>query len=156
MTDLKNTTDDALPNYLNSLKFRQSHYYTDVRHALGFSAVLIAAATFGLDYKYGWDKTKNGTLWAVLAYFILNSALSLWIWRVEQGCIYSGERKDTKVDHVLISRMSNPTNASKGRDTVTQREIYSHLLPYRSIFQARRVARVGDDRDSVSVLPMVR
>ena len=99
MADLKNTTDDALPNYLNSLKFKQSHYLSDVRHALGFSAVFIAAATFYLDYMYGWEKTKAGTTWAVIAYFVLNGALTLWIWSVERGSVYSGELKGTQVDH---------------------------------------------------------
>ena len=52
-TDLKNTTDDALPNYLNSLKFKQSHFLTDVRLALGYMAVTIAGITFFIDYKLG-------------------------------------------------------------------------------------------------------
>ncbi|KAI9831381.1 MAG: hypothetical protein M1826_003554 [Phylliscum demangeonii] len=95
--DLKNTTDDALPNYLNSLKFQQSHFYADVRHALGFSAVAIAAATFYFDYTLGWEKTKSGTLWAVLMYFLLNGALAVWMSRHEQGCIYMGKMKDTEV-----------------------------------------------------------
>ena len=81
-TDLKNTTDDALPNYLNSLKFKQSHNLTDVRLALGYASVLIAGLTFYFDFKLGWDKTKYWTLWAVVVYFLLNGALTLWIWNV--------------------------------------------------------------------------
>ena len=103
MTDLKNTTDDALPNYLNSLHFKQSHYLTDVRLALGYSAVIIAGVTFAADYKLGWDATKVGTLWAVVAYFILNGALTLWIWQVEKGVVYEGELDGTKVN-VLSSQ----------------------------------------------------
>ena len=95
--DLKNTTDDALPNYLNSLKFKQSHYLTDVRLALGYSAVLIAAATFAADYKLGWDATKAGTFWAVLVYFVLNGALTIWIWQVEKGVVYRGEKDGFQV-----------------------------------------------------------
>ena len=88
--DLKNTTDDALPNYLTSLKFEQSHFLTDVRLALGYSAVVIAAVTFYLDYTLGWDETKEYTFWAVIAYFILNGALTLWIWFAEKGKIFNG------------------------------------------------------------------
>lgn len=95
--DLKNTTDDALPNYLNSLKFKQSHYYTDIRHLLGFTAIAISAVTFYFDYTLGWEKTKTGTLWAVITYFILNGALTFWIWAVERGCVYVGDLKDVKV-----------------------------------------------------------
>ena len=95
--DLKNTTDDALPNYLTSLKFRQSHFLTDVRLSIGYAAVSIAGVTFYLDYKLGWDKTKDLTLWAVIAYFLLNGALTYWIWGIEKGKVFSGEREGTLV-----------------------------------------------------------
>ncbi|KAM0793884.1 signal peptidase complex subunit 2, partial [Usnea florida] len=94
LADLKNTTDDALSNYLTSLKFKQSHFLTDVRLALGYSAVLIAAITFYTDYRLGWDKTKEWTLWAVLGYFTLNGALTFWIWGIEKGKIFAGEFND--------------------------------------------------------------
>lgn len=96
-TDLKNTTDDALPNYLNSLKFKQSHNLTDVRLALGYAAVLIAGFTFYFDFKLGWDKTKYWTLWAVVVYFLLNGALTLWIWKVEKGSVFVGNYNQTMV-----------------------------------------------------------
>lgn len=96
-SDLKNTTDDALPNYLTSLKFQQSHFLADVRLALGYSAVLIAGATFYADFKLGWDATKFWTLWAVVVYFILNGALTYWIWGVEKGKIFTGEFNETLV-----------------------------------------------------------
>ncbi|KAI9694350.1 MAG: hypothetical protein M1820_008998 [Bogoriella megaspora] len=92
LPDLKNTTDDALPNYLTSLKFRQSHYYADVRLALGYTAVIIAAATFYFDYKLGWDATKQWTAVAVVVYFALNGAFTYWMWGVEKGLIFTGEK----------------------------------------------------------------
>ena len=95
--DLKNTTDDALQNYLSSLKFTQSHFYTDVRLALGYTAVAIAGAAFYMDYTMGWEKTKYATLWAVLVYFVLNSVLTYWIWGVEKGQIFIGELDNVKV-----------------------------------------------------------
>ena len=104
--DLKNTTDDALPNYLTSLKFKQSHYFADVRLALGYSAVVIAAITFYADYKLGWDATKQGTLWAVIAYFILNGGLTFWIWGVEKGKVFVGEGKNGTSVRTLLSTAS--------------------------------------------------
>ncbi|KAL8695655.1 MAG: hypothetical protein Q9224_003258 [Gallowayella concinna] len=104
LSDLKNTTDDALPNYLTSLKFQQSHFLADVRLALGYSAVVIAGVTFYADYKLGWDATKYWTFWAVLAYFILNGALTYWIWAVEKGKIFTGE-----INNTLISIASSVT-----------------------------------------------
>lgn len=67
---------------------------TDVRLALGYTAVAIAAVTFYADHKLGWDATKQGTLWAVAAYFVLNSALTFWIWGVEKGKAFVGEGKN--------------------------------------------------------------
>lgn len=97
LLDLKNTTDDALPNYLISLKFKQDNRYTDVRLVLGWSAVVIAGVLFYFDWKFGWEQTKVWTLPAVIAYFILNGAFTYWIWFVEKGVIFVGERKGKKV-----------------------------------------------------------
>ncbi|KAI6365170.1 hypothetical protein MCOR25_005464 [Pyricularia grisea] len=88
--DLKNTSDDAIPNYLNSLKFKQSHTLTDVRLALGYSAFAISAACFFWDYKLGFDSTKYYTAAAVALYAVLNGALTLWAYFVEKNIIYVG------------------------------------------------------------------
>jgi len=90
LADLKNTSDDAIPAYLNSLSFKQSHTLTDTRLALGYSAFLICAATFYWDYKLGFDSTKYYTAVAVAIYTLLNGALTFWIWGVEKGTIYIG------------------------------------------------------------------
>lgn len=96
--DLKNTTDDAiLPFMVGKNKFKQNHVLTDVRLALGYSAVLISAVTFYFDYTSTWEKTKGWTLWAVVAYFILNGALTLWIWGVEKGKVFNGSKGSTLV-----------------------------------------------------------
>ncbi|KAF5000310.1 hypothetical protein FGRMN_1854 [Fusarium graminum] len=90
LADLKNTSDDAIPNYLNSLKFRQSHTLTDVRLALGYTAFGIAAACFLWDYKLGFESTKYYTAAAVALYTLTNTALTLWIMFREKGVIYEG------------------------------------------------------------------
>lgn len=97
LSDLKNTTDDALPNYLTSLKFRQSHTQTDIRLFLGYSAVAIAGTLFYFDWKQGWDATKAYTAPAVIAYFIINGIFSYWIWAVEKGVVFAGEGKTGKI-----------------------------------------------------------
>jgi len=65
---------------------------TDIRLGLGYAAVAIAGALFYYDYIFGWDATKDMTFWAVLTYFALNGALTLWIWGVEKGKIFNGEK----------------------------------------------------------------
>ena len=88
--DLKNTSDDALPNYLNSLKFKQTHALSDTRLAIGYAAIVVAAACGAWDYKFGFDSTKYYTAGAVALYAVLNSALTLWVWLVEKGTVYEG------------------------------------------------------------------
>ena len=90
LLDLKNASDDALANYLNSLGFRQSHVMEDVRLGLGYASIVVAAACFAWDYKLGWEATKVWTACAVGLYAALNGGLTLWIWLVEQGTVYQG------------------------------------------------------------------
>lgn len=95
--DLKNNTDDALGPYLTSLPspytFKQDHTLTNVRLALGYTAVVIAGVTFYADWKLGWEATKTGTAIAVAVYFILNGLLTYWIWGVEEGRVFVGTRE---------------------------------------------------------------
>lgn len=103
-TDLKNTADDAIPNYLNSLKFKQTHFLSDVRLGLGYTAFIICAACFAWDYKLGFEDTKIYTTIAVALYTILNGALTFWMMFVEKGVVYqgttpSGEKVALKPDH---------------------------------------------------------
>ncbi|OAF59246.1 hypothetical protein VC83_04471 [Pseudogymnoascus destructans] len=93
LSDLKNTSDDAIPNYLNSLSFTQSHTLGDVRLALGYSAFAICAACFCWDYKLGFESTKYYSAAAVTLYTLLNGALTLWVWLVEAGTVYVGTSK---------------------------------------------------------------
>ncbi|ETS87330.1 hypothetical protein PFICI_01158 [Pestalotiopsis fici W106-1] len=90
LADLKNTSDDAIPNYLNSLKFKQIHTLTDTRLALGYSAFAIAGACFAWDYKFGFESTKYYTAAAVAIYALLNAVLTYWIAYVEKGVVYQG------------------------------------------------------------------
>ncbi|KIW51051.1 hypothetical protein PV05_09806 [Exophiala xenobiotica] len=97
VNDLKNATDDALAPYLTSLSkpytFKQQHYTTNIRLILGYTAVIIAGVLFYADYKLGWDATKAYTGPACVAYFVLNSALTYWIWAVEAGTVFVGTRE---------------------------------------------------------------
>jgi signal peptidase complex subunit 2 len=90
LSELKNTSDDAIANYLNSIRFTQSHFKTDVRLALGYAAFAVSALCFLWDYKLGFDSTKYYTAAAVVVYMALNGALTLWQSKVEEGTVYQG------------------------------------------------------------------
>ncbi|KAK5718892.1 signal peptidase complex subunit spc2 [Elasticomyces elasticus] len=109
LADLKNTTDDALGNYLRGLDFKQDNTKIDVRLAIGYASVLIAAATFAADYKLGWEVTKTWTAVAVVAYALLNGAFTYWMWAVEKGCVFDGVREGKKISISTKTKKYDPT-----------------------------------------------
>ena len=97
LPDLKNTTDDALGNYLRGLHFRQDNSKLDFRLIVGYVAVIIAAVTFVADYKLGWEATKVWTALAVGTYTVLNGVFTVWLYFVEAGLVFEGAKGDKKV-----------------------------------------------------------
>ncbi|KAI0022323.1 microsomal signal peptidase 25 kDa subunit-domain-containing protein [Xylariomycetidae sp. FL0641] len=110
LADLKNTSDDAIPNYLNSLKFKQDHKLVDTRLVLGYSAFFVAAACFAWDYKLGFDATRTWTTVAVALYAVLNTALTFWIGFVEKSTVYQGTAPDgSHVSIATSTKKNDPT-----------------------------------------------
>ncbi|KAJ6134538.1 hypothetical protein N7523_000860 [Penicillium sp. IBT 18751x] len=110
--DLKSTTDDALLPYLANLPapftFTIDHTKSNIRFLLGYSAVAIAGFTFYADRKLGWEATTSPwIIAAVVSYFILNSALTFWIWAVEAGEVFSGKRKTGETISISSSVVKN-------------------------------------------------
>ena len=97
LNDLKNTTDDALGNYLRGLSFKQDNSKLDVRLTLGYVAVVLGAATFAADYKLGWEATKGWTAIAIALYMVLNGVFTYWMYFVERGLVFEGTRNGKKV-----------------------------------------------------------
>ena len=58
----------------------------------------------------GWATTKTPTLYAVIIYFILNSALTIWIWGIEKGKIYVGSKDKIDVSLLLVVYQKNRAN----------------------------------------------
>ena len=108
IVELKTTLDDHIPIYLSSSKtpssqplpknqrFTPSYTATYIRLGIGYSAVAVALYIFYLDYilKIKFENVKGVTALAVVAYFILNGALTLWLWFGERGLIFTGSRTD--------------------------------------------------------------
>lgn len=119
LNDLKNTTDDALGNYLRGLKFKQDNSKLDVRLALGYTAVIVGGATFVADYKLGWEATKYWTAFAVAAYAVLNGALTYWMWAVEKGLVFEGARDGKKVSLSMQSAVAGMCDDRANRTTTS-------------------------------------
>lgn len=69
----------------------------DVRLVFGFTACGIAGLTFYYDWVAGFEAAKLLTLYAVIAYFVLNTALTFWMMFIEGRKVYVGEREGVKV-----------------------------------------------------------
>jgi len=135
LNDLKNTSDDALSSYLTTLPqpytFSRDYTKTDVHLVLGYSAVVIAGATFYVDRMLGWDATRAPwVIIAVASYFILNSFLTYWIWAVEAGEIFQGRRKtgervtikSSSKKHTALYKLKVTYTSPDGR-TLQEKEI---------------------------------
>ncbi|KAL7813944.1 microsomal signal peptidase 25 kDa subunit domain-containing protein [Trichoderma aethiopicum] len=137
LADLKNTADDAIPNYLNSLKFKQTHFLSDVRLALGYSAFLVSAACFAWDYKLGFESTKTYTAIAVAVYTLLNGLLTFWMMFVEKGVVYQGVAPSgDKITVATSTKKLDPTYRLS--ITVTDKSAKSRIIeiakPFASFF----------------------
>ncbi|QIW97522.1 hypothetical protein AMS68_003040 [Peltaster fructicola] len=109
LQELRNTTDDALGNYLRSLGFKQDNSKTDIKLAVGWVAVVIAGVTFAADYKLGWEATKYWTAAAVVAYTCLNSFFTYWLWFVEKGLVFEGSKNGKKISIRTKVNKHDPT-----------------------------------------------
>lgn len=132
---MKNTSDDAIPNYLNSIKFKQINFLADVRLALGFVAVFVAGACFAWDFKLGFEATKSYTAVAVGLYALLNGLMTLWSFFAEQNIVYEGVAPDG-------SKLSLGTRTTKGKPvykvnaTVVARDGKERRLEFEAPFAA--------------------
>ncbi|OJD17071.1 hypothetical protein AJ78_02820 [Emergomyces pasteurianus Ep9510] len=97
VSELKNATDDAITPYLTSIpnpyNFTADNFKSNVRLILGYAAVSISGASFYFERQLGWKISNLWTTVTVVAYFILNLALTLWIWLVEAGQVFEGSRE---------------------------------------------------------------
>jgi len=136
--DLKIACDDALRRYIArpDTSFSTVNRHTDVRLALGWASVLVAAATAGWGYKVEFERAKTG-LWigfilfvflvslnssllmhSGFRYLILTTAQTAYIYFIEGQTIFIGKRKTyakrVETEHIRVESR-----------TVTPR--YSHM-----------------------------
>ncbi|EEQ84701.1 signal peptidase complex component [Blastomyces dermatitidis ER-3] len=107
LSELKNATDDALTPYLISIpkpyRFTPDNFKSNVRLILGYTAVAMSGALFYVDRQLGWNVSHTWTIAAVVTYFILNFAFTVWIWLVEAGQVFEGSREGGEKLHICSS-----------------------------------------------------
>lgn len=72
---MRTTVDDNLTTSLSALGYNESFTLIDTKIALGYLTAIIAGGLYFYDKKYGFDKTFNLTIVAVLAYFAISGIL---------------------------------------------------------------------------------
>ena len=73
--------------------FKQIHLHTDVRLALGWLSVLVAAGTALYGYKVDFEKAKPVVWVGVTLYMLLTTVQTLYGYFVEKDTVFVGKRK---------------------------------------------------------------
>jgi signal peptidase complex subunit 2 len=82
---------------MKSLDYVQSHTLSDIRLALGYTAVIGVAAAAYCEYKVGFQDAKGWSTLSVGSYFLLNFAMYCWTTYIEGDTIYIGKKGDITV-----------------------------------------------------------
>ncbi|KAG5349447.1 hypothetical protein C0989_003878 [Termitomyces sp. Mn162] len=118
LTELKHALDDALKRYLGRPDlFKQSYLHTDVRLALGWLSVFVAAGTALYGYKVEFEESKPLVWVGLLSYMALSVIQSLYAYFIEGNIVFVGRRKTFSkriiTERITISSTTTPVKKSK-------------------------------------------
>ncbi|KAI0767964.1 microsomal signal peptidase 25 kDa subunit-domain-containing protein, partial [Irpex lacteus] len=118
VTDMKHACDDALKRFLSRPDlFNQIYTHTDVRLALGWASVFVAAGTGFYGYKVDFEKSKP-VVWAglICEYILLTVVQTLYSYFVEGDTVFVGKRKtlDKRIvtERLTIASTTTPSPSS--------------------------------------------
>ncbi|GAA5869415.1 hypothetical protein JCM8547_008668 [Rhodosporidiobolus lusitaniae] len=120
LVELKNAVDDVLKEFFShpSHRFTRSFVHEDVRLALGWSAVAVAAATGWYGYTTEFHESKQWVGVGVVVYVILNTALTLYVAYFEKNTIFVGKRR-TFASRITTERLTLSSHASSSPSHTT-------------------------------------
>ncbi|PCH35103.1 hypothetical protein WOLCODRAFT_139742 [Wolfiporia cocos MD-104 SS10] len=113
-TEMKHACDDALKRFLSRPElFKQIHTHTDVRLALGWLSVFVAAGTGLYGWKVDFEQSKP-VVWAgVILYLVLTTLQTLYAYFIEGDIIFVGKRKtfDKRIvtERITVNSTSTPS-----------------------------------------------
>uniref|UniRef100_A0A4Y9XQP7 Signal peptidase complex subunit 2 n=1 Tax=Dentipellis fragilis TaxID=205917 RepID=A0A4Y9XQP7_9AGAM len=94
LTELKNACDDAVKRFLSRPDlFKQSHTHTDVRLALGWASVFVAAGTAFYGWRIDFEESKPVMWVGLIVYIALTALQTLYAYFVEGDIVFVGKRK---------------------------------------------------------------
>ncbi|TFK48993.1 hypothetical protein OE88DRAFT_1663308 [Heliocybe sulcata] len=118
LVDLKNACDDILKRFLSRPElFKQINTHTDVRLALGWASVLVAAGTAYYGWKVEFEASKPVVWTGMIVYVILSITQTLYAYLVEKDIVFVGKRKtfDKRIVTERIALTSNTTPSSPSK-----------------------------------------
>jgi len=132
-TELKNACDDALRRYLSRPElFKQIHQHTDVRLALGWLSVFVAAGTSLYGYKIEFEKSKPVVTIGLVLYMVLTTLQTLYAYFIEGKTIFVGKRKTFSkriiTERIQLESMTIPPSKSPLTETSSPLNAPSYQL----------------------------
>ncbi|KAF8645532.1 hypothetical protein AX16_007757 [Volvariella volvacea WC 439] len=130
VTELKNACDDALKRYLSRPElFKQIHWHTDIRLALGWLSVFVAAGTALYGYKVEFEESKP-VVWAgLILYIILTTLQTLYAYFIEGETIFVGKRK-TFSKRIITERITISSSTLPAQSQGNKPPSYQLALNY--------------------------
>ncbi|KAJ2934147.1 hypothetical protein H1R20_g2900, partial [Candolleomyces eurysporus] len=126
LTELKNACDDAVKRFLSRPElFKQIYLHTDVRLALGWLSVFVAAGTAFYGYKVDFEKSKPVVTLGLIVYILLTTISTLYAYFIEGDTIFVGKRK-TFSKRLTTAIYAQAVLASK--PALTMRRVYEKFL----------------------------
>jgi len=118
LTELKNACDDALKRYLSHPDlFKQIYLHTDIRLALGWLSVFVAAGTAFYGYKFEFEDSKPVVWVGLILYVILTALQTLYSYLIEGNIVFVGKRKTFSkriiTDRITVSSTTEPASPNK-------------------------------------------
>ncbi|KAF8633153.1 hypothetical protein AX17_004654 [Amanita inopinata Kibby_2008] len=158
LTELKNACDDALKRYLSRPElFKEIHLHTDIRLALGWLSVFVAAGTALYGYKVEFEKSKPVIWVGVILYMILTTLQTLYAYFIQGDIVFVGKRKTFSkriiTERITISsrtipakKNSSSTTSSSSTSTSTPPAFSLSLNYHRSASSGKSLLARGKTR----------
>ncbi|KAG2008221.1 hypothetical protein CC2G_013675 [Coprinopsis cinerea AmutBmut pab1-1] len=130
LTELKNACDDAVKRFLARPElFKQIHLHTDVRLALGWLSVFVAAGTAFYGYKVDFETSKPVVTVGLIVYILLTTLSTLYAYFIEGDTIFVGKRK-TFSKRIITERITLSSTTLPARAPSSPSPQYSVSIQY--------------------------